>query len=174
MKEKKLIIDYIKKGNLDLEEIINDYTPYIEKIIDNISLNSINKDDKEEIASDVVFIIWKNRETLKADKVLSSYIAGITKNLVREKLRKTNKYIDISELQNTLYQVDDIKFFNENIEKINMIEELLKKMKEIDREIYKGFYYYSKSIKDIAKELNISEFNVKTRLYRIRNKIRRG
>lgn len=174
MKEKKLIVDYMKKGNIDLEEIINDYTPYIEKIIDNISLGRINEDDKEEIASDVFFIIWRNRENLKADKILSSYIAGITKNLVREKLRNTNKYIDISELQNALYQVDDIGFFNENIEKINRIEEILKKVKEIDREIYKGFYYYSKSIKDIAKELNISEFNVKTRLYRIRNKIRKG
>ena len=34
------------------------------------------------------------------------------------------------------------------------------------------FYYSNKSIKDIAKELKISEVNVKTKLHRIRKKIR--
>ena len=46
-------------------------------------------------------------------------------------------------------------------------------MKIIDRTIFLDFYYSSKSIKDIAKEQNISEFNVKQRLYRIRNKIKK-
>ena len=35
------------------------------------------------------------------------------------------------------------------------------------------FYYSSKSIKDIASELNITEFNVTTRLYRIRKRLRK-
>ena len=60
-----------------------------------------------------------------------------------------------------------------NLEEINKIEKLLDKLKEIDRVIFLSFYYSSKSIKDIAKEQNISEFNVKQRLYRIRNKIRK-
>ena len=46
-------------------------------------------------------------------------------------------------------------------------------MKDIDKNIFISFYYSSKSIKDIAKEIRISEFNVKQRLYRIRNKIRK-
>ena len=46
-------------------------------------------------------------------------------------------------------------------------------MKKIDKTIFLDFYYASKSIKDIAKEQKISEFSVKQRLYRIRNKIRK-
>ena len=34
------------------------------------------------------------------------------------------------------------------------------------------FYYEELSIKDIAKELNISDVNVKTKLHRIRKKIK--
>ena len=45
--------------------------------------------------------------------------------------------------------------------------------KEIDKQVFVSFYYHSKSIKDIAKEQSVSEFNVKQRLYRIRNKIRK-
>ena len=58
-------------------------------------------------------------------------------------------------------------------EEISKIEKTLSKMKIIDRTIFLDFYYSSKSIKDIAKEQNISEFNVKQRLYRIRNKIKK-
>lgn len=46
-------------------------------------------------------------------------------------------------------------------------------MKKIDKTIFLDFYYYFKSIKDIAKEQKISEFSVKQRLYWIRNKIRK-
>ena len=48
----------------------------------------------------------------------------------------------------------------------------IKDLKEIDIKIINMFYYSSKSIKDIAKELKISEVNVKTRLHRIRKKIK--
>ncbi len=160
--------------NIDLETIIKDYTPYIEKIINNMDLNNLSNEDKEEIASDVFFIVWKNQTKLITDKLLSSYIAGITRNLVREKLRKINIYIDISEYDNVLYSFDKVDVLNDNIEKINRIEEMLNKMKNIDKEIFKDFYYYSKSIKYIANKLKISEFNVKTRLYRIRKKIKKG
>ncbi|MBD8922100.1 hypothetical protein EGR52_01540 [bacterium] len=43
----------------------------------------------------------------------------------------------------------------------------------MDIEIVNLFYYSSRSIKDIAKILNISELNVKTRLHRIRKKIKK-
>jgi len=45
-------------------------------------------------------------------------------------------------------------------------------LKEIDIRIINMFYYSAKSIKDIAKELDISEVNVKTRLHRTRKKIK--
>ena len=48
----------------------------------------------------------------------------------------------------------------------------LKDLKEIDFKIINMFYYSGKSIKDIAKELNISEANVKIKLHRIRKKIK--
>ena len=46
-------------------------------------------------------------------------------------------------------------------------------MKEIDKKVFLDFYYFSKSIKDIAREQNITEFSVKQRLYRIRKKIKK-
>ena len=41
------------------------------------------------------------------------------------------------------------------------------------REVFILFYYNSKKIKEIAKQLGISDFIVKSRLYRIRKKLKK-
>ena len=66
----------------------------------------------------------------------------------------------------------ELVFFENERECVYDIEEKIMKLKEIDKDIFKFFYYDSKPIKDIAKILNISELNVKTRLHRIRKKIK--
>ena len=164
---------YIKNNELDLEKIINKYSSYTATIIDNMAKNSLNDEDKEEIVSEVFFILWKNKNKLNVNKYLSSYIAGITRNVVKEYLRKVKINFNISDYENSLYNYDKIDLLDDNVEEISKIEEKLKNMKKIDKTIFLDFYYSFKSIKDIAKEQKISEFSVKQRLYRIRNKIRK-
>ena len=164
---------YIKNNELDLEKIINEYSSYTATIIDNMARNNLNDEDKEEIVSEVFFILWKNKNKLNTNKYLSSYIAGITRNIVKEYLRKIKINFDISDYENSLYNYDKIDLLDDNVEEISKIEEKLKNMKKIDKTIFLDFYYSFKSIKDIAKEQKISEFSVKQRLYRIRNKIRK-
>lgn len=61
----------------------------------------------------------------------------------------------------------------EQRERISIIEKVLKNMKEEDRMIFHLYYYASMKIKDIADKLDITEFNVKSRLYRMRKKIKK-
>lgn len=173
MSKDKEIKQYIKNNELDLEKIINEYSSYIATIINNMASTNLSNEDKEEIISEVFFILWKNKHKLDINKSLSSYIAGITRNLVKEYLRKIKINVDISDYENSLYGYDKIDFLDTNIQEIRHIEKKLENMKEIDKTIFLDFYYSSKSIKDIAKEQKMSEFSVKQRLYRIRNKIKK-
>lgn len=170
----KEIKHYIKNDELDLEKIINDYSSYIVTIINNMAGDNLNNEDKEEIVSEVFFILWKNENKLNINKYLSSYIAGITRNIVKEYLRKIKVNFDISNYENSLYSYDKIDLLDNSVEEISKIEKKLENMKEIDKNVFLDFYYSSKSIKDIAKEQRISEFSVKQRLYRIRSKIKKG
>lgn len=173
MSNSKIIKYYKIENELDLEKIVVDYSSYVGTVINNMIEANINTEDKEEIISDVFFIIWKNKNKLDENKLLSSYIAGVTRNVVREYFRKKKITLDISDYENTLFSFDTFPSLDENIEQINKIENFLNTVKNIDKKIFIDFYYSSKSIKDIAKELKISRFNVKTRLYRLRNKIRK-
>ena len=173
MNKDREIKRYIKNNELDLERIINEYSSDIAIIINNMASTNLSNEDKEEIISEVFFILWKNKHKLDINKSLSSYIAGITRNLVKEYLRKIKINVDISDYENSLYGYDKIDFLDTNIQEIRHIEKKLENMKEIDKTIFLDFYYSSKSIKDIAKEQKMSEFSVKQRLYRIRNKIKK-
>lgn len=170
MKNKNEIREYIKNDELDLEKIIDEFSGYVYKIIDNMA--SLSDEDIEEITSDTFFILWKNKEKLDEEKLLSSYIAGIARNLVKEKTRIVKINVDISNYENILQDCENIDMMCEQREKIAIIEKTVKSMKENDIFIFNCYYYSSMKMKEIADALNTSEFNVKTKLYRIRKKIK--
>ena len=62
----------------------------------------------------------------------------------------------------------------EDKERDNIIQNTLQTLTLLDYKVFIMFYYNSKKIKDIAKELHISESQVKVTLHRIRKKIRKN
>lgn len=170
MYQTKEFNNYIFDNKMDLERIVKDFTPYVRTIIDNAVNDNLSYEDKEEIITDTFFILWKNKSKIKTS--LSSYIAGITRNLIKKKLSKNVIAYNIDDYENII-ETAGINFFDTERVEINMIEKSLKKLNKLDLEIFNLFYYSSKSIKDIANELELSEMNVKTKLFRIRKKIKR-
>ena len=167
------IREYIFDGKLDIASIIKDFAGYVFVIIKNSKYN-FNDEDIEEIASDVFLVIWQNQKKLDINKEIKPYIAGITKNLILKKQRMiTNQNLDIEILEKSIQDNTDVYNKTEENEKTRIIMEELKNMKEEDRKIFKSYYYSSKKIKDISKELNISEIKVKSRLSRIRKKLKK-
>ena len=174
LKEKSKIGKYKKnKNELDLEKIVDEYSAYIYKIIRNVANDYLSSEDMEEIVTDTFFILWKNQDKLEDEKVLSSYIAGIVKNLIKEKTRVININADISDYENIIQDSLKIDMIYEQREKLYLIEKTVKSMKEEDISIFNLYYYSSMSIKEISQILNITEFNIKSRLYRLRKKIKK-
>lgn len=132
---------YYKNNEIDMDQIIEEFSSYITTIINNGTNDKI------------------------------SYLAGITRNLIKEKYRKLKIVYDIDNWENDVSVC--VNMYENDRELILDIEKKIKGLKKIDIEIVNLFYYSSMSIKDIAKRLHISELNVKTRLHRIRKKIKR-
>lgn len=173
MKKANLIKNYIQDNELNMEKIMKIYTPYIYTIIKNKN-PSLDNEDIEEIISDVFLATWKNQSKLDKDKELSAYLVGITKNLYNKKIRNKKSTINIESLKNNLFEIESIDYKIENTEKENLIMMLVNNMKQEDKDIFILYYYNSKMIKDIANILNITENKVKSRLFRIRRKIKKG
>ena len=170
---KNKIEKYKSNQKLDLQKVIDEYSSYVRTIINKLASEYLSKEDVEEIVSDTFFILWKNTDKLEDDRILSSYIAGITRNLVKEKSRVININFDISDYENIIQDNIKVDMICEQREKINILEKTVNQLKEDDVLIFNLYYYSSMKITEIAKALNITDFNVKMRLHRIRKKIKK-
>lgn len=172
MNNSKKIKEYMNKQELDIETIMQEFTNYILKIIRSTNYN-FSDEDIEEIASDVFLVVWNNKNKLDINKMLAPYIAGVTKNIILKKQHNNKATMDnIEFFENTLYDNNILDLQYENIEKNNIIKNELEKMKIEDRKIFTYYYYNSKGMKEIAELLNINERKVKSRLFRIRRKLK--
>lgn len=173
MSTAKQLYDYKNDNNttIDLDRIVDDFTPYIKTVINNMTNNYLTYEDKEEILTDTFFVLWKNQD--KDIVYLEAYLAGIARNLVKEKFKKNNITYNIDDYENIINYYDNIEIFSEKREKINKLKISYNELTENEFKIISMFYYSYKSVKDIAKELNISESNVKTKLFRIRKKLKK-
>lgn len=166
-----LIKYYVIKDELNIEQIVKDYSGYVYKIIDNNS-NNFSNEDIEEIISDTFFILWKNQKELDVERSLSSYIAGITRNLIKQKNKKMQNFLDIDDYIDKVDSKINLENLYHHQEKIDFLANSLNKMKQDDVEIFQYFYYSGKTVKEIAIMMNLSEFSVKSKLYRTRKKLR--
>lgn len=172
MKTDERIYMYISSNKLDIDRIIDDFSGYLYSIIQNSG--NFSKEDIEEIISDTYLILWKNQYKLDLEKRITPYLVGIVRNLIKQKyqvLYKNNENIEDYEDRLIANEKIDVQIENNEINKI--IINLLNQMKEEEKEIFYEFYFYARKIREIAIEYNISESKVKTKLYRIRNKIRK-
>lgn len=171
--ETKNLNDYLVKGKLDVDKIIDDFYGYIYIIVKNSVSIAITDEDIEEIISDVFIAVWKNSKKLLPTMLLKPYLAGIAKNVIKNKYRKTELNFSISDYENDLMDNFNIEKITEENEQDKLIQKTLKNMKQDEYEIFILFYYESRSIKEIAKILNFSTSKVKTTLHRCRKVIKR-
>ena len=179
----KILEDYLEvgKNELNIEKIINDFSSSLYRFVKNNNYygnNSyyLNKEDIEEIVSDSFFVLWNNYKKLDLSDNISNYLCGVSRNILLKKLRKNkvfNKNVNIEDYQNILDSKKDVENMFYEQEKIGFIENIVLNLDEESKEIFILYYYEQRKVKEISKILNISESKVKTKLYRIRKKLKK-
>lgn len=164
------IYNYIDDNKLNIQKVMNDYTNYIFSIIRNDYIN-FSDEDIEEIILDVFFTLWNNQSKLDINKKMSSYIAGITKNLIKKKYRDFKIDYNIDDYEENLISSSDIEKILIEVEQKKSIINEIRKFKKIDEEVFLQYYYEEKSVKEIAEIHNISQSRVKMKLFRLRKKL---
>lgn len=169
VKDKK-IYDYIRNNELQIEKALKDYTNYVYTIIRK-ACSKLPKEDMEEINLDVFLTLWKNQNKLNTNNNMSSYIAGITKNLIKQKYRFIKTNDNILDYEEHLISTLNIELVHSKNEQNAIIVNELKKLKDEKRSIFILYYYEDKSIKQISLLKKLSESKIKTELFRIRRKL---
>lgn len=170
--EKHLIRKLKLHNSKALEKIMKEYTPYVYTIVYNMVGGCCSSEDIEELVSDVFIRLWNNAENLKEDCCLSPYIATISRNVCKNRLRELSTKPEIFELEDYIPSDDDVISKMENTLCLEYVEDFLKTLSKQDEEVFVRYYYYGENLTDIAKHLKISNPNVKVKIYRIRKKLK--
>lgn len=150
------------KVEFNLDYIIEEYSNYIFKIVDNIVGSSLPYQDKEEIVADSFFLLWKNQDKINTN--LKAYLSAIARNVTYEKFRKNCNYNSLENRENVSY--------TEEFDNIIILRDNLKNLSEEERKIFDMYYVQGLKIKEISAYLNITNSNVKIKLHRIRKKLK--
>ena len=171
MKQYKILEDYVENKQLNIEQVIKDYSGYVYTAIINIAGN-LSEEDIEEILSDVFFIFWKKKDTLKKDDKISFYLVGIAKNLIKEKYRKQKDNLNIEDFENNISTNNDIYEYYEEKSRVEQIQKIVNDLDDIDKVIFRLFYYNNTKSREIAQKLKMNEITIRSRLHRIRKQIK--
>lgn len=120
------------KNNLEINigTIINEYSNYVYKIVNNVIWTSLIYQDKEEIVSDIFYILWKHRYDINSN--LKSYLGVIARNTSYDYLRKNKIEYE--------YKDEIMVEYKTNFEKIIILKDKIKKLNEEELKLFNLYY----------------------------------
>lgn len=162
-------IHLIKNGDINaFTYIVRRYQGMVYNIVCKIVLN---KTEAEDITQDIFIKVFRSLDKFRAESGFSTWLYRIAYNTAITQLRKTKRQnIVIDEKAETLPDIE----ISENIENITTEEQLqyldivLKKLAPEDAMLISLFYMNNHSIDEISKITELSQSNIKVKLYRIR------
>ena len=177
MDDKQIIDLFFDRDETALEHTAEKYDSYCYTVARNI-LGS--DEDAKECVNDALLAAWDTIPPNRPEK-LSLYLGKITKNLSVNKLRAINAkkrgadYIRvcIDELTEAIPSSESPAGLLETEEMISAIERGLRSVSATNRRIFISRYYYLESIGEIAARFCMNENQVKLRLCRTREKLRK-
>ncbi|MDO5291639.1 MAG: RNA polymerase sigma factor [bacterium] len=175
MEDEKIVELFFQRNERAIEETSKKYESRLKYIAQQVIGTY---PEVEECINDTYYAIW-NRIPPTKPEFFFAFIAKITRRLslnkveYRNALRRKAIVIELTkELEECIVNPKDEPIDHEKGEIAVVISQFLKVVKQEDRELFMRRYWYMQSICYIAKEMMISESKVKTRLFRIRKKLR--
>lgn len=152
-------------------EAVNKYRSYAAAIAGRVLGGS--ERDVEECVSDAFTAAWKIAQSGEEIRSLKGCVACAVRNAAVNRCRKLRREraADIDELE--LPSEEDVVLEFEDSVNARAVQDLVCGMDEPDREIFVRKYYLMEPIKEISKRLELDEIQIKNRLYRGRQKLKK-
>jgi RNA polymerase sigma-70 factor, ECF subfamily len=168
--DEQLVVDYIKGDEKALELLIQ---RYLTRVYQFANKYLRNKDEAEDLAQEVFVKVWKNVKRFKADFKFKTWIYTIAKNACLDYLKKKNRPIVFSELDDEKNNwgfadslADKAPSVLENLQQREGIKSLnfaVEELSPIYRNTVNLRYNEDLKFREIAELLNESVDTIKTR-----------
>ncbi|MGN1004586.1 MAG: RNA polymerase sigma factor [Oscillospiraceae bacterium] len=162
----------LRRGDrLALNRAMEIYTPYLSAVVRRSMGPSAVQEDVEEVVSDAFLSLWRNRDRLKPEQGVKSWLAAVARNKAIDRLRTAPP----SPLPLTETETQGDPRPDEELERQMFADALRREVEALaspDKELILRFYYEEEKLRDIAGDLGLSVPAAKTRLCRARQKLK--
>ncbi|GGK25214.1 DNA-directed RNA polymerase sigma-70 factor [Yeosuana aromativorans] len=165
--------------NLIIEGHTNAFSTLVDRYKDlvfSLALRMVkNKEEAEEVAQDTFVKVFKSLRQFKGDSKFSTWIYKVTYNTCLDRLKKHKREQHIESIDefnlNQIKNMDNALDDMEAEERKQAIQDCIKLLPSDDAFLLTLFYFEEESLEEIAKVVNLTENNVKVKLFRIRKKL---
>ncbi len=135
-----------------------------------------NKGDREDLAQEIIYQLWKSGKTFHADQKFSTWMYKVALNVAISFYRKSKRANELVSFKENLKDIEDDDFENADYENEyektrKSLQKSINELKELDRALM-ILFLEAKSYKEIAEILGITETNVATKISRIKDKLK--
>ncbi len=131
-----------------------------------------NKGDRDDLAQEIVFNLWKSFKGFTPDYKFSTWMYRIALNVAISFYRKEMRSVQFSSFSEDLIvfeEATDVDADTEN--NLSLLQKFIYELNEIDKSIML-LYLDNKAYKEIAEITGISISNVATKINRIKDKLK--
>lgn len=175
MEDEKIVALYWERSEAAIVETQKAYGKYCRAIAYRILVSDA---DAEECEMDTYLKAWHAMPPHKPSR-LATFLGKITRNLALDRLEKQNAAKRIcygsvvyDELEACLADGRDADALVDDMALRDAVNGFLASLEKRDRVVFMQRYWYFLSVKEIAKNLALTQSNVKVILHRTRNALR--
>ena len=169
--EDQELVVLLKSGNAEaLEQLIMRWRPRAEAYACSILHDP---QAAEDAVMEAFARIYAVRSNLDPGCSFPAYLFTVVKRICIDQIRKQRRFPDLpGELPDPPVASAEDQYLR-HWERLNMIH-VLGELDETDRKLLLAFSLEGKSSRQIAKELSLSDVQVRVRLHRIRKRLKKG
>lgn len=162
MTDEEIVKQLRRNKTKALSRLIDKYACYVSSILRRILPN--RTEDQEELAADVFYAVWENRDKLRSDQ-LKGYIGSIARNKAFNLLRTDKSTLPLEE-DMLIFDDEDVQQTVEQKDIAARIDAALDMLEPTQKELFVRYYYYGFTVAQAAEEMGINPSTAKTWLSR--------
>ena len=167
------ILKRLKAGDeAALGWFIERYTGYVSSIVYSLIGQALGQADIEEVTADVFLALWESREKVRPGKV-RPWLSAVARNTALNRLRQRHMELPFEEDILVINSPGPEAAYSKK-ELARIVRRTVDSLPYPEKEIFLRHYYYGQKVKEIARQLNLNESTVKTKLRRGREALGRS
>ncbi len=128
-----------------------------------------NREEQNDLFQEIVYQLWKSYDSFQGNSKFSTWMYRVSLNTAITIFRK--KKITYINLDDVSFKIKTEEYDSEVEEQLKMLYAAIKKLNDIEKAII-FLYLESRSGKEIAETMGISEVNVRVKINRIKIKLK--